>query len=635
MEKKQFKAESQRLMDLMINSIYTHKEIFLREIISNASDAIDKLAYRALTDEKVGLNREDFKIVVVPDKEARTLTVADNGIGMTQEEMENNLGTIAKSGSLQFKKETENADDAELDIIGQFGVGFYSAFMVADKVTVISKAYGGETAWKWESEGVDGYTIEPCQKDTVGTDVIMSIKANTEEENYDEYLAPYSLSNLIKKYSDYIRYPIRMEMEHSRQKPKPEDAGEDYKPEYEQVKEWETINSMVPIWQRPKSQVTKEEYNDFYKSKFGDWQDPILSIHVAAEGNFEYKALLYVPGQVPMNYFSTDFKKGLQLYSSGVMIMDKCPDLLPDCFSFVRGLVDSQDLSLNISREMLQHDRQLKVIANNIEKKIKSELVKLMKDDREKYQQFWTAFGMQFKYALMNAYGQNRDTIRDLLLFWSSKENKLTSLKEYVDRMPESQEKIYYVCADSVEHASKMPQAERVLKAGYEVLYLTVDEDEIVLQMLENAYDKPFVSVASEDALPVTDAEKASVEQAEKDHKALLDFAQETLKGEVSKVRISKILQSGAVCLTAEGPVYLEMEKYFRKMRRDFPMSAQRVLELNPDAPAFQALCKAYEEDKEKAAAYVEVLYNQALIIADLPLPDPARYAELVCGLMK
>ena len=635
MEKKQFKAESQRLMDLMINSIYTHKEIFLREIISNASDAIDKLAYRALTDEKVGLNREDFKIVVVPDKEARTLTVADNGIGMTQEEMENNLGTIAKSGSLQIKKETENADDAELDIIGQFGVGFYSAFMVADKVTVISKAYGGEAAWKWESEGVDGYTIEPCQKDTVGTDVIMSIKANTEEENYDEYLAPYSLSNLIKKYSDYIRYPIRMEMEHSRQKPKPEDAGEDYKPEYEQVKEWETINSMVPIWQRPKSQVTKEEYNDFYKSKFGDWQDPILSIHVAAEGNFEYKALLYVPGQVPMNYFSTDFKKGLQLYSSGVMIMDKCPDLLPDHFSFVQGIVDTPDVSLNISREMLQHDRQLKVIANNIEKKIKSELVKLMKDDREKYQQFWTAFGMQFKYALMNAYGQNRDTIRDLLLFWSSKENKLTSLKEYVDRMPESQEKIYYVCADSVEHASKMPQAERVLKAGYEVLYLTVDEDEIVLQMLENAYDKPFVSVASEDALPVTDAEKASVEQAEKDHKALLDFAQETLKGEVSKVRISKILQSGAVCLTAEGPVSLEMEKYFRKMRRDFPMSAQRVLELNPDAPAFQALCKAYEEDKEKAAAYVEVLYNQALIIADLPLPDPARYAELVCGLMK
>ncbi|MCI5690616.1 MAG: molecular chaperone HtpG [Clostridiales bacterium] len=635
MAKKQFKAESKRLLDLMINSIYTHKEIFLREIISNASDAIDKLAYRALTDEKVGLNRDDFKIVVVPDKDARTLTVSDNGIGMTQEEMENNLGTIAKSGSLQFKKETEDADDAELDIIGQFGVGFYSAFMVAEKVTVLSRAYGSDTAWKWESEGVDGYTIEPCQKDTVGTEVIMTVKADTDDEKYGDYLDAYHLSGLIKKYSDYIRYPIRMEMTHSRQKPKPEDAGEDYKPEYEQYQEWETINSIVPIWHRPKSEVTQEEYNEFYKSKFGDWQDPLLSIHVAAEGNFEYKALLYIPSQVPMNYFTTDFKKGLQLYSSGVMIMDKCSDLLPDHFSFVQGIVDTPDVSLNISREMLQHDRQLKVIANNIDKKIKNELIKLMKDDREKYQQFWAAFGMQFKYALMNSYGQNRDTIRELLLFWSSQENKLTSLKEYVDRMPESQEKIYYVCADSVEHASKMPQAERVLKAGYEVLYLTVDEDEIVLQMLENAYGKSFVSVSDENALPVTDAEKASVEQAEKDHKELLDFAQETLKGEVTKVRISKILQSGAVCLTAEGPVSLEMEKYFRKMRRDFPMSAQRVLELNPDSSAFQALCKAFEEDKDKAAAYVEVLYNQALIIADLPLPDPAHYADLVCGLLQ
>ena len=635
MEKKQFKAESQRLMDLMINSIYTHKEIFLREIISNASDAIDKLAYRALTDDQVGLNRDDFKIVVVPDKETRTLTVSDNGIGMTQEEMENNLGTIAKSGSLQFKKETEKTDDAEIDIIGQFGVGFYSAFMVADKVTVISKAYGADTAYKWESEGVDGYTIEPCEKDTVGTDVIMSIKPDSEEEKYDEYLEAYKLSGLIKKYSDYIRYPIRMEMERSKPKPKPEDAGEDYKPEYETVKEWETINSMIPIWQRPKSQVKDEEYNEFYKSKFGDWQDPLLTIHVSAEGSVEYKALLYIPGQVPMNYFTTDFKKGLQLYSSGVMIMDKCPDLLPDHFSFVQGIVDTPDLSLNISREMLQHDRQLKIIANNIEKKVKNELVKLMKDDRTKYEQFWAAFGMQFKYALMNSYGQNRDTIRDLLLFWSSKENKLTSLKEYVDRMPASQEKIYYVCADSVDHASKMPQAERVLKAGYEVLYLTVDEDEIVLQMLENAYDKPFISVANEDALPVTDAEKASAEQAEKDHKDLLDFAQETLKGYVSKVRISKILKSGTVCLTADGPVSLEMEKYFHKMRRDFPMSAEKVLELNPESPAFQALCKAYDEDKEKAKNYIQVLYYQALIIADLPLPDPAHYAELVCGLMQ
>ena len=636
MSKKEFKAESKRLLDMMINSIYTHKEIFLREIISNASDAIDKLCYLSLTDDKVGLKREDFQITLTIDKANRTLTVSDNGIGMDESDLENNLGVIANSGSLQFKGELEGKETTDTDIIGQFGVGFYSAFMVADKVTVISKAYGADTAWKWESEGVDGYTIEPWEKETVGTDVIMSIKANGEEENYDDYLTPYALSNLIKKYSDYIRYPIRMEMEHSRQKPKPEDAGEDYKPEYEQVKEWETINSMVPIWQRPKSKVTQEEYNDFYKGKFGDWQDPLLSIHIAAEGNVEYKALLYIPGQVPMNYFTTDYKKGLQLYSSGVMIMEKCPDLLPDHFSFVQGIVDTPDVSLNISREMLQHDRQLKVIANNIEKKVKSELVKLMKDDREKYEQFWAAFGMQFKYALMNAYGNNRDTLRDLMLFWSSKEDKLTSLQEYVDRMPESQEKIYYVCADSVEHAAKMPQAERVLKAGYEVLYLTVDEDEIVLQMLENAGGKPFVSVADENALPVTEEEKATVEQAEKDHKDVLDFAQETLKDQVAKVRLSKILQSGSVCLTAEGPVSLEMEKYFRKMRRDFPMHAQRVLEINPESGAFQALCKAFAAgDKEKAAAYVEILYNQALIIADLPLPDPARYAELVCGLMQ
>ena len=635
MEKKQFKAESQRLMDLMINSIYTHKEIFLREIISNASDAVDKLAYRSLTDEKVGLNREDFQIVVIPDKDARTLTVSDNGIGMTQEEMENNLGTIAKSGSLQFKKETEDADDAELDIIGQFGVGFYSAFMVADKVTVISRAYGSDEAFRWESEGVEGYTIQPCEKAEVGTDVIMHIKANADEESYDDYVDSYKISNLIKKYSDYIRYPIRMEMEHSRALPRPEDAGDDYKTEYEQVKTWDTINSMIPIWQKGKNDVTQEEYNEFYKAKFGDWEDPTLSIPVIAEGNFEYKALLYVPAQMPMNYYSVDFKKGLQLYSSGVMIMDKCPDLLPDHFSFVQGVVDTPDVSLNISREMLQHDRQLKVIARNIEKKIKGELVKLMKNDREKYEKFWGTFGMQFKYALMNSYGQNKDAVKELLLFWSSRDGKLTSLEEYYDRMPESQEKVYYVCADSVENAARMPQAERVLKAGYEVLYLTVEEDEIVLQMLENVKGKPFISVASEDALPITDLEKENAKQAEEENKELLDFAKEALDGKVSKVAISKILQSGSVCLTAEGPVSLEMEKYFLKMRGDFPMTAQRVLELNPESSAFAALKNAFESDKELAKTYVEVLYHQALIIADLPIPDPARYAELVCSLMK
>ena len=637
MEKKQFKAESQRLMELMIGSIYTHREIFLREIVSNASDAIDKLAYRALTDDKVGMDREDFSIVIVPDKDAGTLTVSDNGIGMTQEDLENDLGTIAKSGSLQFKRETEADDDAELDIIGQFGVGFYSAFMVADKVQVISRAYGSEDAYCWTSEGVDGYTIEPCRKEKVGTDVIMHLKADEKDgETYHEFLDPNHIATLIRKYSDYIRWPIRMEMEHSRQKPKPEDAGDDYKPEWEQVKEWETINSQVPIWQRQKGTVKPEEYNEFYKSKFGDWKDHVCTIPVAAEGNFEYKALLFVPGQVPMDYYSAEYKKGLQLYSSGVMIMEKCADLLPDHFSFVRGIVDTPDLSLNISRELLQHDRQLRVIANSIEKKIKAELLKLMKDDREKYEGFWKSFGMQFKYSLMNAYGQNRDAVRDLLLFWSSKEGKLTSLKEYVERMPASQEKIYYVCADSVENAAKMPQAERVLKAGYEVLYLTVDEDEIVLQMLENAEGKPFVSVSSEDALPVTDAEKAEAAEAEKTHRELLDFAKETLGDKVAKVRVSTILRSGTVCLTAEGPVSLEMEKYFRKMRSDFPMSAQRVLELNPGSDAFRGLCAAFGAgDKEKAATYIEVLYDQALILADLPIADPAHYTELVCSLMK
>ena len=637
MAKKQFKAESKRLLDLMINSIYTHKEIFLRELISNASDAEDKLAYQSLTDDSMGVSRADLKITIVPDKEKRTLTVSDNGIGMSREDLEANLGTIAHSGSGQFKADLSADDKAaeDIDVIGQFGVGFYSAFMVADAVTVITKAWGSDEAWMWQSDGADGYTITACEKEQPGTDIIMHLKANADEENYDQYLETAKLQQLIKKYSDYIRYPITMEVEDYRQKPKPADAGDDYKPEWETVKEWKTINSQIPLWQRQKSKVTPEEYNAFYKEKFNDWQDPLAVIHTSAEGAVTYKAMLYIPAQTPYDFYTREYQKGLQLYSSGVMIMDKCADLLPDCFRFVKGVVDSPDFSLNISREILQHDRQLKVIATALEKKIKSELLKMQKDDKEKYEKFWHAFGTQLKYGVVADFGAKKDLLQDLLLFWSSKENKLTSLKEYVDRMPESQEKIYYVCADSVEHASKMPQAERVLKAGYEVLYLTVDEDEIVLQMLENAYDKPFVSVASEDALPVTDAEKASVEQAEKDHKALLDFAQETLKGEVSKVRISKILQSGAVCLTAEGPVSLEMEKYFRKMRRDFPMSAQRVLELNPDAPAFQALCKAYEEDKEKAAAYVEVLYNQALIIADLPLPDPARYAELVCGLMK
>ncbi|MEG2000301.1 MAG: molecular chaperone HtpG [Evtepia sp.] len=635
MEKKQFKAESQRLMDLMINSIYTHKEIFLRELISNASDAVDKLAYRALTDDKVGINRDEFKIVISADPNARTITVTDNGIGMTREDMENNLGTIAKSGSLQFKKDMEKADDSEIDIIGQFGVGFYSAFMVADHVSVISKAYGSDEAWEWASEGVDGYTLEPSEKTDVGTTIVMSLKADAEDEDYSTYADPITLSGLVRKYSDYIRYPVRMEMEHSKPKPKPEDAPEDYKTEYETVKEWETINSMIPLWQRAKSDVTEEEYNSFYKEKFGDWEDPILTAHIAAEGVLEYKSIFYIPSHAPMDYYSSDYQKGLQLYSSGVLIMENCADLLPDYFSFVRGIVDSPDVSLNISREVLQHDRQLKIIASNLEKKIKSELLKLQKDNREKYETFWDAFGMQLKYGVLGAYGANKDKIKELLLFRSSKEDKFTTLSEYKDRMPESQTFIYYVCAESTEKAKNMPQAERILDAGFEVLYLVNDEDEMMIQMLDEGGDPKFKSVNAEDALPITDEDKAKAEQAETEHKDVLDFVKETLGDKIKLARISKILKTGSVCLNTDGPVSIEMEKYFKKMRSGFPMQAERVLELNPDSEAFAALCRAVEADKETAANYVELLYNQALLISDLPLPDPARYTELVCSLMK
>ena len=635
MEKKPFQAESQRLMDLMINSIYTHKEIFLREIISNASDAIDKLAYRALTDEKVGLSRGDFQIVITPNKEERTITVSDNGIGMDKEAMENNLGVIAKSGSYQFKKEMEKEPDGEIDIIGQFGVGFYSAFMVASKVTVISRAYGQEQAWRWESEGVDGYTIEPCERETPGTDVIMTIKEDADGEEYGKYLQEHSLAGLVRKYSDYIRYPIRMEMERSRKKEAPEDAGEDYKPEYETYREWETINSMVPLWQRPKAQVTEEEYQSFYREKFMDWEAPLVVSHIAAEGSLEYKALLYLPAHAPMDYYTTDFKRGLQLYSSGVMIMEHCESLLPDYFGFVRGVVDSPDVSLNISREMLQHDRQLKVIAGNLEKKIKNELTKLQQNEREQYEKFWEAFGVSIKYSIMNGYGANREQLQDLLLFWSSKEKKLVSLKEYRERMPESQSYLYYAVADSVEKAESLPQAERILAAGYEVLYLTAQEDEFVIQVLNEIDGKAFLSVADENALPITEAEKAEIEQAEETHKALLDFVKETLGDKVTGVRISKILKSGTVCLSSDGPISIEMEQYFKKMKSPFPMQAGRVLELNANAPAFAALRRAFEEDQEKAALYAEILYDQALLISNLPLPDPVRYGELVCQLMQ
>ena len=636
MAKKQFKAESKRLLDLMINSIYTHKEIFLRELISNASDAVDKLAYKALTDDQVPVDRSQLKITIVPDKEKRTLTISDNGVGMTKEELENNLGTIAHSGSLQFKQEMDQEHKGEdIDVIGQFGVGFYSAFMVADAVTVISKAYGSDEAFMWQSDGADGYTITPCEKDAPGSDIIMHIKPNADEENYDQYLETYTLQELIKKYSDYIRYPIVMEVEDYRQKPKPEDAGDDYKPEWETVKEWKTINSMVPLWQRPKAKVTDEEYNSFYKEKFMDWQDPLAVIHTSAEGAVTYKALLYIPPKAPYDFYTREYQKGLQLYSSGVMIMDKCADLLPDYFRFVKGVVDSPDFSLNISREILQHDRQLKVIANALEKKIKGELEKMQKDDPEKYEKFWAAFGSQIKYGVVADYGMNKEKLKDLLLFWSSKEGKNTTLAAYKDRMPEDQPYYYYACGESVEKIAKLPQVERILDKGYEILYCTEDVDDFVMQALGEIDGKKFMSATAEDALPQTDEEKKQAEEKAEAGKPVLEAVKNVLGDQVKEVRISKILKSGACCLSADGPVSLEMERYMRKLEGGEHMKAQRVLELNADSAPYAALKKAVDAgDQATVEKYAKLLYGQALLLADLPLEDPAGYAELMCSLM-
>ena len=636
MAKKQFKAESKRLLDLMINSIYTHKEIFLRELISNASDAEDKLAYKALTDDQVPVDRSQLKITIVPDKEKRTLTISDNGVGMTKEELENNLGTIAHSGSLQFKQEMDQEHKGEdIDVIGQFGVGFYSAFMVADAVTVISKAYGSDEAFMWQSDGADGYTITPCEKDAPGSDIIMHIKPNADEENYDQYLETYKLQELIKKYSDYIRYPIVMEVEDYRQKPKPEDAGDDYKPEWETVKEWKTINSMVPLWQRPKAKVTDEEYNNFYKEKFMDWQDPLAVIHTSAEGAVTYKALLYIPQKAPYDFYTREYQKGLQLYSSGVMIMDKCADLLPDYFRFVKGVVDSPDFSLNISREILQHDRQLKVIANALEKKIKGELEKMQKDDPEKYEKFWAAFGSQIKYGVVADYGAHKDKLKDLLLFWSSKEGKNTTLAAYKDRMSEDQPYYYYACGESVDKIAKLPQVERILDKGYEILYCTEDVDDFVMQALGEIDGKKFMSATAEDALPQTDEEKKEAEEKAEAGKPVLEAVKNVLGGQVKEVRISKILKSGACCLSADGPVSLEMERYMRKLEGGEHMKAQRVLELNADSAPYAALKKAVDAgDQATVEKYSKLLYGQALLLADLPLEDPAGYAELVCSLM-
>ncbi len=637
MAKKQFKAESKRLLDLMVNSIYTHKEIFLRELISNASDAEDKLAYKSLTDDSVDVKRKDLKITIVTDKEMRTLTVYDNGIGMTKEELENNLGVIAHSGSGQFKANLAEDDKAadKIDVIGQFGVGFYSAFMVADHVTVVSKAWGSDEAFMWQSDGADGYTITPCEKDAPGTDIIMHIKPNADEENYDPYLETYKLQELIKKYSDYIRYPIVMEVEDYRQKEKPADAGEDYKPEWETVKEWKTLNSMVPLWQRQKSKVKPEEYNAFYKEKFNDWQDPLAVIHTSAEGAVTYKAMLYIPAQTPYDFYTREYQKGLQLYSSGVLIMDKCADLLPDHFRFVKGVVDSADFSLNISREVLQHTRQLKVIASALEKKIKSELVKMQKDDREKYEKFWGAFGTQIKYGVVADYGAHKDVLQDLLLFWSSKEGKNTTLAAYKDRMPEDQPFYYYACGESVEKIAKLPQVERILDKGYEILYCTEDVDDFVMKALGEIDGKQFKSVNDEDALPQTEEEKKAAQEKAEAGKDVLEAVKEALGDQVKQVRISSILKSGACCLTADGPVSLEMEKYMRKVEGSAHMKADRVLELNPDSAPFAALKRAVEAgDKDTVAKYSKLLYAQALLLADLPVEDPAEYTQLVCSLM-
>ena len=630
MAKKQFKAESKRLLDMMIHSIYTHREIFLRELISNASDAIDKLYYKALTDGISGLNRDDFAITLTADKEARTLTVSDNGIGMTSEELENNLGTIAQSGSLKFKKDAEEKED--IDIIGQFGVGFYSAFMVSDKVTVLTKPYGSDKAWKWESTGADGYTITEAEKASHGTDITLSIKANTEEENYDEFLDSYRIQSLVKKYSDYVRYPIRMEVEKSRMK---EGTGTDEKPaEYETYTEMETLNSMVPIWRKNKSELKPEDYNRFYKEKFFDYQDPLAVIHSSTEGTATYNALLFIPSKPPFDFYTKEYEKGLQLYASGVLIMDKCPDLLPDYFSFVRGLVDSQDLSLNISREMLQHDRQLKLIADRLQKKIKSELKSMLQNDREKYETFYKSFGLTLKYGVYSGYGVNKNVLQDLLLFYSSSEKKLVTLEEYKSRMKEDQKYIYYACGESVGKIDRLPQTELLRDHGYEILYCTDDVDEFALRMMREFDGKEFRSASDKD-LGIDDAaETESVKEKSEENKELLRLMKDALNGKVKDVRLSTRLKSHPVCLSSDGGVSIEMEKVLNTMPGDQKVQAERVLEINPDHPIFETLKKLFAEDAEKLKTYSDLLYTQALLIEGLPIEDPVAFSNSICDLM-
>ncbi len=629
MAKKQFKAESKRLLDLMVNSIYTHKEIFLREIISNASDAMDKLAYTALTDDKIAIDRSALAITLACDKEAGILTVSDRGIGMSKEEMEENLGTICKSGSLGFKENMEATED--IDIIGQFGVGFYAAFMVADSVTVISRKQGEDTAWQWVSTGADGYTLSPASRDSAGTDVIMTMKQDTEDETYSRFLEEYELRSLVKKYSDYIRYPIRMEVTKSR---KTAGSPED-KPEYEQYRETETLNSMIPLWQRAKKDVTQEEYETFYRDKFYDFTKPLRTLHISAEGTVSYKALLYLPAKAPYDFYTKDYKGGLQLYSSGVMIMENCQELLPEHFRFVRGVVDSQDLSLNISREMLQHDRQLSIIARSMEKKIKAELTAMLDSDREKYEEFYAAFARQLKYGAVAEYGAHKDATQDLLLFYSHKQGKLITLKEYVASMAEGQEKIYYVSGERKDRLGKLPQVQALTAKDYDVLLFTDEVDEFVPQTLMNYGEKAFCNAATEDLGLQTDEEKKALEEKAEELKGLLTFVKDTLKDSVQEVRLSGSLGTAPVCMTPGSGMSFEMEKYFKRMNPDMPIPSQRILELNPEHDAVKALSAAMTADPIKAADYAKLLCCQAQLLADLPLEDPAEYTALVCQLMK
>ncbi|WP_416829318.1 molecular chaperone HtpG [Ectobacillus polymachus] len=624
MEKKQFQAESKRLLDMMIHSIYSQKEIFLRELISNASDAIDKMYYKALSDDTLSFDKDSYFIKVVPNKEHRTLTIVDTGIGMTKEELENNLGVIAKSGSLSFKNETELKDG--YDIIGQFGVGFYSAFMVADAVTVKSKALGNNEAYIWESHGADGYTIEPCGKDEVGTEIVLTIKENTEDENYDEYLEEYRLKAIVKKYSDFIRYPIKMDVTEHRLK----DGSEN---EYEDYQEEQTINSMVPIWRKNKSELTDEDYENFYAEKRYGFDKPLKHIHIKVDGAVRYNAILFVPENIPFDYYSKEFEKGLELYSNGVLIMEKCGDLLPDYYSFVKGMVDSEDVSLNISREILQHDKQLKLIGKNIKNKITSQLKGLLKDDREKYEKFYTAFGRQLKYGVYSDFGANKDVLQDLIMFYSSKEKKMVTLDEYVSRMPEDQKYIYYASGESYERIEKMPQTELVADKGYEILFFTEDIDEFAIKMLMNYKEKEFKSVSSGD-LGIEAEEEKNNDSEDKDNKEILTAMKEILSGKVKDVRASKRLKTHPVCFSTEGELTIEMEKVLQSMPNNQNVKADKILEINTNHEVFHSLKAVFEQDKEKLALYTNLLYSQALLIEGLSIEDPVEFTNDICKLM-